>query len=489
MKSSLQNAASGVLPNSNLVILIVILVLAIFLRIFLIGTHGIWLDEYYSLYFAEYNLQKLIQKVAALDNHPPTYYILLHYWILLFGDSEVSLRMPSAILSVLSFFFTYKVGKLLFDARVAAIAGFLLALSGFSIYYAQEARMYSLLAFASVLSVFFLLKCLDNYVWSSTLLVYTHLYGLFIILAENLYVLSIIYIYSDKNIGIHLKKWVSAQIYILFLSLPWLAVLINRILIVDEEGFWAGIPTLTSIFKTFIEFSGTTIGLPVWILLLLLSMFSFLIIKTAPGRMILKDEPTPGNGKSIFLLSLLLLTPIILPYLVSQFVTPVYVIRCTIAGHFAFCLLVANGVIRIRWIYVRYAALAIVLMLSIRTIASEGYVHRKAAQIKQAVEHIEENIGKNDVVVICGDSHIKKPFRYYAGKQQNPINIIYLLKPDDEIVFPKHQEVSQLWFVRRTDRADLEWCKQAPQTVSHLYVQKNSTDTTFRMLEIITLEK
>ena len=60
--------------------------------------------------------------------------------------------------------------------------------------------MYSLLAFTSVLSVYFLLRFLNkktpwsliNYVWSSTLLVYTHLYGLFVLFAENLYILTII---------------------------------------------------------------------------------------------------------------------------------------------------------------------------------------------------------------------------------------------------------------------------------------------------------
>ena len=51
--------------------------------------------------------------------------------------------------------------------------------------------MYSLLAFTSVLSVYFLLRFQDrqtpwsliNYVWSSTLLVYNYLYGLFVLLA------------------------------------------------------------------------------------------------------------------------------------------------------------------------------------------------------------------------------------------------------------------------------------------------------------------
>jgi len=494
MKSLSQIAAAETFQDRSLLILIAIMALAAFLRIFLIGNHGLWLDEVSSLGFAKNNLQELIQIVTAFDNHPPTYYILLHYWILMFGDSEVSLRIPSAIFSVLSVLFTYKVGNILFDRRVAAIAALLLALSGFSIYYAQEARMYSLLAFTSVLSVYFLLKHLNkntpwsliNYILSTTLLIYTHLYGLFILVAENLYILTIIYAYSEKNAGIQLKKWVSAQIYIFLLSLPWLVSLINRILVVDEQGFWVEIPTLTSIVKTFTAFSGTTKGLPIWLALLLLSILFALIIKTAPGRKILNAPSSPRHVKSVYFLSLLLLIPIVLPYLVSQFVTPIYIIRCTIAGHFAFYLLVAHGITRIRWMHVRFTALVLVLLLSTRSIAREDYVHRKSAQIRQAVEHIGDNFENNDVVIICGDRHLEKPFRYYAEKLDNPVTIVNIQLPNNELAIPENLEAGQLWFVRRTDR--VERCGEFPHTISHRYFQTGMTNTTFRKLELTTLK-
>ena len=495
MKKSSQNVASETLLDRNLLILVAILVLAAFLRIFLIGNHGLWIDELFSLRFTSNNLLELIQDVALNDNHPPTYYILLHYWILLFGDSEASLRMPSVILSVLSVFYTYKVGTILFNTRVAAIAALLLALSDFSIYYAQEARMYSLLAFASVLSVYFLLRFLDkqtpwsliNYVWSSTLLVYTHLYGLFVLFAENLYVLTVILVYSQQNIGIQLKKWVSAQAYILLLSIPWLISLLNRILIADKEGFWAEAPTLNSILNTFKTFSGSNRGLTIWVFLLLLGLFFVLIIKTAPGKKVLNKPSLPGDGKSVFLLSLILFIPIIIPYLVSQFITPIYIVRCTIAGHFAFYLLVAFGISCIRWKSARYVSLAIVLVLSVKTIATEGYVHREAAQVRQAVEYIGENIGKNDVVAICEDSHLRWPFKYYAKEQKNLINIIRIPKSDEGIAFPEHPKASQLWLVRRTDR--MGWCENFPPAITHQYVQTSMADKTFRKLELIILRK
>ena len=495
MKNISEKAVQETFLSRDLSVLVAILVLAVILRIYLIGNHGLWQDELSSLRFAKFSLMGLIQEVAAIDNHPPTYYIFLHYWIWIFGDSEASLRMPSAVFSVLSVIFTYKVGKMLFNTRVAEIAGLLLAVSAFSIYYAQEVRMYSFLAFTSVLSVYFLLKYLDkqtpwsliNYVWSSTLLVYTHLYGLFVLFAENLYILSVISFYSEKSAGVELKKWVSAQILILLLALPWLVWLASRVLIVTEHGFWVKTPELNSILKTFATFSGTTRGLPVWGFALVLGMFSALIVKTAFGKKVLGEQSKLGEGRAVLLLSLLLLIPVLLPYLVSQYITPIYIIRCTIAGHFAFCLLVAVGIARIKSRPVRYVILAMVLMLSVKAIASEGYVHGSAAQIRQAVDYIEGNIGEQDVVVVCGDSHLEKPFRYYAEQHKNSISIFYLRELEDEVEFPEYQEVNQIWFVRRTDR--VEWCGNLPQAISHQYVQTNMTDKTFKKLELITFNK
>ena len=490
-----EKTVRGTFLSRDLSVLIAVLMLAVILRIYLIGNHGLWQDELSSLRFAKFSLTELIREVAAIDNHPPTYYIILHYWISIFGESEASLRMPSAIFSVLSVLYTYKVGKMLFNTRVAEMAGLLLAVSAFSIYYAQEARMYSFLAFTSVLSLYFLLKYLDkqtnwslfNYVWSSTLLVYTHLYGLFVLFAESLYVLLVFFIYSEKSVGIDVKKWLWAQIGILLLALPWLIWLIDRILIVNEHGFWVETPGLNSILKTFAAFSGTTRGLPIWGVALVLGMSFLLIIKTALGKRVLGEQSTLDEGRAVLLLSLLLLTPILLPYLASNYVTPIYIIRCTIAGHSAFCLLVAVGIERIRLNPVRYALYAMVLIMSARAIAAEDYVHRNAAQIRQAVEYIERNAGKDDVVIVCGDSHLEKPFRYYTQQHNNLVNIRYLREPVAEIVYPEGLEAEQVWFVRRTDR--VVWCGELLNVISNQYQQKIKSGTTFKKLDLTAFTK
>ena len=474
--------------NGNM-LLLAILILAVVLRLLFIGSHSLWLDELFSLRFAEQGLLDLIQEVARSDNHPPTYYVLLHYWIALFGESEASLRAPSAIFGFLTVYYTYKVGELVFDRRVAAIAGLLLAVSEFSIYYSQEARMYSFLAFASVLSVYFLLKLLKqqtgwslfNYVWSSTLLVYVHLYGLFIIAAENIYVLAAIYIFNNRNGGIQIKRWISAQMLVFLFSLPWLWMLTSRILTIGHEGFWVEIPTITSILKTFSAYSGSFKGLAVWVLLMLFGASCVFIARTTWGRKLVNDELAVNEGRSVFLLILLLFTPIILPFIISQFVTPVYIIRCTIAGHFAFYLLVANGIMHIRWPGIRMLALVMVLALSLKGLIVQGYVHHNATEFREAVEYIGKHTSGNDLVVLCSHPHLDWPFKYYAEKLNLPAKLLVV---DENEVIPESFEEKTLWLVRRTDRTN-----SCQQTISNKYARIETRDNSYRNLGLTVFEK
>ncbi len=57
------------------------------LRVLLLDTKGMWLDETFSVWAANHSLADLLQWVIQIDQHPPLYYLLLHSWIGLNGDS------------------------------------------------------------------------------------------------------------------------------------------------------------------------------------------------------------------------------------------------------------------------------------------------------------------------------------------------------------------------------------------------------------------
>ena len=479
-----QSVASAL--NSSL-LLPGILLLAAFLRMISIGSHSFWVDELFSLKFASDSLAELFPEVASFDNHPPTYYLLLHFWIQLFGDSELSLRIPSAIFSVLSVYFTFKAGELLFDRRVASIAAFLLALSGFSIYYAQEARMYSLLALSSVLSVYFLLKFLQqqtsrtlfNYVWSTTLLVYTHLYGIFIIIAENIYILAVLYRVGYGIPGVSLRKWIAVQGTIFLLSLPWFGLLINRIVNIAQEGFWVAVPTADSIVKTFAAFSGTSGGLALWVLLMVLGALSGLPGNAGFARKVFNEPSTKDVGWHVILLLLLVLTPILMPYLISKFTTPIYIIRSTIAAQFAFYLLVAKGIASLRWPVLGVPALILVIAVLLRPLLAEGYVHRNATDFRRVVDYLVANATDEDKILLCSHSHLNWPFKYYA-KQQGLRSEIRKISGNETVSELLNRRRG--WYVGLINRKDQ--CQQVLQTLSYVYTQRELKDISARNIEI-----
>jgi hypothetical protein len=120
---------------------------------------SLWLDEATTALVAKMSLHDIFSKFLPGDFHPPLYYLIMKYWTVIFGYSEISLRVPSIIFGLGTIYFTYFIGRRLFNKKIGLIAATFLATSGLSIYYSQEARMYALAAFlVSALIYLFLEK-------------------------------------------------------------------------------------------------------------------------------------------------------------------------------------------------------------------------------------------------------------------------------------------------------------------------------------------
>ena len=168
-----------------------VLVLGTFLRFYQLGFESLWLDEGVSIKIAAREPLQMIRQ-ATSDPTPPFYYLILHYWMVLFGDSEFSVRSLSAIAGSLSIPVLYRVGTLLFSRTTGLLAAAIFAVSELQIYYSQEVRVYSLFCLLALISFYFFIKIvqgasgrlwLAGYVVSTVLLMYAHVYGLFILAA------------------------------------------------------------------------------------------------------------------------------------------------------------------------------------------------------------------------------------------------------------------------------------------------------------------
>jgi mannosyltransferase len=178
--------------------LLLILAIALFLRIFMLSRQSLWLDEVASWWFAKQPLHKVLQSEPT---NPPFYYFLLHFWIRYFGTSEAALRSLSILPSLFSVWLLYILARRLFDRGIAFIAAAYQAVSTFQIYYAQEARCFSLLVALLLLATLYLWKALESdsvrsrvlffavYAALSALALYTHFIAIFFLAGQGLYVL------------------------------------------------------------------------------------------------------------------------------------------------------------------------------------------------------------------------------------------------------------------------------------------------------------
>src|SRR2546425_3307417 len=112
-----------------------------FLRL---GAKSGWLDEAESVAHARLGVRSLLHVLDGGDPNMGLYYVLLHFWIRIFGESESAVRGLSVLFGVLAVPAIYLVGARLFGRAAGLVAALLLAVNAFFIQYAQEARSYSL---------------------------------------------------------------------------------------------------------------------------------------------------------------------------------------------------------------------------------------------------------------------------------------------------------------------------------------------------------
>lgn len=171
-----------------------ILILALVLRAIKLD-QSFWLDEAINVVNAQnLPLWEYLTRYPIGDFHPPLYFAILWIWSHLFGFTEWVVRIPSVIFGIASVFMTYLLGKLIFEKKVALLAGLFLSLSPLHVYYSQEARMYSLAAFSVALSFYFLIRLKDGlrffwgYIFSLILVIFSDYLAYFILPAQFVFI-------------------------------------------------------------------------------------------------------------------------------------------------------------------------------------------------------------------------------------------------------------------------------------------------------------
>ena len=408
------------------------------LRLHLLSTKSLWIDEGSSVSFAIMPWGPFLRTLWNYEGNMALYYVLLRGWIHV-GDTEFVLRSLSVLFAVLTIPAIYLLGARLFDRAAGLIAAALLALHSYHIHWSQEVRGYSLFVLLLVLATYFLACALEKdsrgywiaFAVTAALSFYAHIFAAFVFVA---FAVSIAF---PKPYRVERRTILWVAILLEHLTAPMvLFVLVHH---GARQLAWLPRPTPAAVFEYFLLLTGQG-GIVLLVLYLLLCGLAFV-----PRQ----GESEPEKEKwSLRLLLLWLVLPPVLT-LAATPVKPLFYARYMVMCVPPMVLLAAHGLTRLyhapaarRWAAV--AAFILVMMLS-------GWgIHEYFARFplestdwRSAVNSILERQQPGDGVLIY-TAHART-YRYYTRRAASERSIALapdVLYPPDPRRPVSHDEIS-----------------------------------------------
>ena len=383
------------------------------LRFYGLNGMGLWLDESNSVIIASEDFPGLIDRLR-LDSSPAAYYVLLHLWMRVAGTGELAVKSLSAIFGTLLVPATYWLGREADSRRTGFGGAVLITFAPLAIYYAREARMYSLVPLLAALCFLAALRFLRRgsawslvgYIAACALCLHTHNYGFFVWAAA----VVLAAVLGERAVS--WRKWILVQIPIALLYAPWVPVLLAQIRNPTHYSWlapmWRALPGWAAPYRSLESFMPggampiyTDLGSLAWARTWpALAALVFLI----PGVFGLPARGhSPGAKKwTGRALPILFLVPLVLPFVYSLFRPPVYVVaRTDTVVYPVFLLLLASGAFRLGRRWVPVVGLALFLLPTVFTLAPYYETSRRTGD-REIAMHAAGLTRPNDVIVCTG---------------------------------------------------------------------------------------
>ena len=375
------------------------------LRLHHLGAESLWLDEAYSVATARESLPGIVGETAR-DVHPPLYYFGLHAWMLAAGETEAGARALSVLFSLATIVVAYRLARKLFDSTTAIVTAALLAVLPFQIEFAQEARMYALLALLSTLSMTSFVslaeraqpRALAGYVVWTTLALYTHVYGLLLI-AVQACAMGLALWRHREGARAWVLRWAAGAAATGILFLPWMFVIVEQIRR-GQNGSWIPRPTSFELVWTLVAFAGSV---PLLCVLVPTAVFGL--------HHVWRDRPRAGMVDAFTLSWLWMIVPVLVPFVLSRFSWPIFAPKYAIASSVPFVMLAARGVSALSR-QRRWAVVALIAAATAVSPASHFAVVHKDGW-RSVVGQIEAAAGPDDLVLLY-PAFNQIPFEYYS---------------------------------------------------------------------------
>ncbi len=478
------------------------LALGLFLRIDDLAGQSLWFDEADAVILARQPLSTLIGNLAAAGQNGPLYTLFLHFWMLIFGTSEVAVRLPSVIAGAAAIPLIYALGRTIHSPKLGLYAAGILTIAPYQHWYAREAKMYALVTATLIASLLLFVHALRTdrrglwiaYVIVTTLAIYLHVMAALIVVVQALWIVRKYEVRSTKyeqrgteipdlpkrplpwrlrlfptsSFVVRRSYWALAA-----LTLPYLPIALWELRFV-----WNGTITwhqpigpLDFLRVTFTKFatgvradSGSE-----WRGLLLFGGLALLGALPLTWR----NAPWPAPGfsprrRAAFLAGLVVV-PLALFYAIIL-VRPLFSDRYLIIVTPAFILLVAGGLLALERLAWPLAIIALVGIVATSWVPLRDVNLATTAQKEDwrtASARIAEHVHPNDVIIVH-PGYLRSTLEYYALRDARLQNIPVVVLPVDLTDGTSDDRALDLFLQRATGGFERVWLLLSPDRLAQV---------------------
>lgn len=418
-------------------LLIGLMLLAFWLRLHNISAFSFWTDEGLTPLRSSYSIAQIlrneiiIQGVITKDTHPPFYYLTIHVLRPLFGETDLAYRYPSLLASLLLVPLLYQFGRRLGGRGMGWVAAGLTAVNPLHVWYANEARMYSLYVLLMAGAAYALWRAVSGgelrrwlplYLLLAGLGLYTHYTAVFLIAFQAPFWVWLLWRQGQQ------KLIIGAGLVGLLAAIPLIPVTIPR-LFTGAEAHYSYVSPLIMLQDVVRFFSlGMTVDFN--------QIGSQLLTLISLGLLLLGFYAAGGWKPRTFLASYLL--AVVFGLMAGSLLKPMYQgVRHIMVGSPAFLLLLAWGLCfawaqswretAVRPLWITLFVVGALAALAGPAVALHNLYNRHDLYAKDdfraLIRSIERQAGGNDVVV--HNNAILLPLHaHYQRREDLPVTAV-----------------------------------------------------------------
>ncbi len=360
-------------------------------------------DEPFTIYHAQMDLPS-INRFLEGTNNPPLFEMVLHFWIRIFGNDVVSVRLLPVIFSSVAAFFVYRTGYTFVNFRVGITAALVYTFSVLNLHLAHEARVYALFTLLACLSMYIFLNLITGrkerkyLIYLSIvnlLLLYSHYISFFVILVQTLLIFTLP--------GIRHRLWrayVLSLMALFLLFLPNLMSFIHSFRVLASQGTCFDPPDgLVSVYNLIWKFSNKPVTAVLSLIILLAALIKFLV-----------GKDRKSTSAVVILILVWFGLPFILTFLVSYKISIFqdrYLVYCSVAFYLLLAFCVDYLFTARLYKYILSAVLVLLFALTFRI------KEEVKSPVKEVVEKVQSLKDGETALVISPHFYILNFMYYY----------------------------------------------------------------------------